>query len=139
MLLFLMVFSPPAGVRARAWLARDALALFNPVAVGAALQCEDDWTNLAAEAWRDLDHPVGPESPAVAKALAPARDHLKRSLRRLAKAKGVDTGLFEEPPAAVDAGVSAYCPRCHELFRSVDGECADCPGVARVPMSAGTR
>lgn len=134
--LMLMVLSPPAASRARAWLARDALAGFHPLAVAAALLPQDDFRAFAGEVWRDLVHPLGPDDPEAAADLTAARARLMTAHRRLLVAQGVEPDSLDGPPEVLEPSVRAYCPRCHETFLDPDGDCSDCPGVPRRAVAA---
>ena len=134
-IMVLMLASPPAAARAQAWLARDVLARFHPLAVAAVLAPREDLQRLAEDAWRDLSYPLGPEDPAAVDDLTAVRSDLKDALRRLARVKELDVDAFERTPDP-EPSVEAYCPRCLEVYRTVDGECSDCPGVAKRPLAA---
>ena len=139
MAMTMMVLSPPAAIRAYGWLARDVLASFHPLAVGAALLPDDEFKRLCEVAWRDLSFPLGPEDPEAFDDLEGHRQGLKDALRRAASNRDVDVEAFEGPPSFSEEGAEAYCPRCLEVFRSAEGECPDCPGVARKPWPAPPR
>jgi hypothetical protein len=134
--LLLMVLSPPAASRSRAWLARDALAGFHPLAVAAALLSQDDLRAYAAEVWRDLHHPLGPDDPEAGPDLAAARARLAAAHRRVLASHGIDADTLDGPPAELEPSVRAYCPRCHEVFLEPAGPCSDCPGVAKRAVTA---
>ncbi len=133
--LVLLIASPPAAIRAHAWLARDAFAHFNPVAVAQVLTPRAAWSALAGQAWRDLRWPVGAADAEPTAALAESRARHRAELGQLVQAATFAIEDFERPPAEVPSGFEAYCPRCLEMFRSSDGDCSECPGVARRPVA----
>ena len=47
---------------------------------------------------------------------------------------GINPDELLQPPAALDETCHAYCPRCETQFTALDGVCADCGGVALLPV-----
>lgn len=129
--LMLLVLSPPAASRARAWLARDALCGFHPLAVGAALLGDEAFVALAGPGWRDLHHPLGPDGPEAAEDLAEARARLVAAQARVLSKRGVDPQVLEAASAEREAEAQAHCPRCLAVYREPEGDCSDCPGVQK--------
>ena len=138
MTLLLMVASPPAAVRAHAWLAKDALARFHPLAVGAVLLSKEALHTFMGVTWRDLESPLGPVDETVAVALAEGRARHRAATQRIATQIDLDVEALTQPPNPDDASVEGFCPRCHEVYRLSEGPCSDCPGVAlrRLPTAA---
>lgn len=124
--LVMMVFSFPAAAHARAWLARDALAEFHPLAVAAVVLDEAAFAVFAGAVWRDARHPLQVPEPAR-EAVRAMRERLRAAVEALLVARGLDPAALERPPAERNA--SAYCPRCLAAYTAPSGACEDCPGV----------
>lgn len=135
MKLLLVVLSFPAAARARAWVARDALALYHPVVVAEALLDREAFERWVAPRWRDLRFPVGPDPDDARTEIAAARAALIAAYRRVFAAIELDPQTLE----ALPTGAVATCPRCRAELTRAEGDCPDCPGVKLVPGSAATR
>ncbi len=124
--LLLLALSPGGAARARSMVARDLLIGFHPLAVARALLSASGFEAVAGPMWRDLRNPLGGPGPPE---LEDARLALLDAHRRLLGEAGVNVSQLEAPPER--EGSLAYCPRCHAQYERADGDCEDCPGVAR--------
>jgi hypothetical protein len=104
------VLSPLTLMRARFTVSLSAARDLHPVA-GAAVLCDDAEFLRVARMWH-YD----------SAALRPAIERIVRE-RDLAAA-------FAAAPAAPEAGVARFCPRCHGTYRAAAAQCVDCDGVA---------
>ena len=58
---------------------------------------------------------------------------LRSKIERLARDRGLADRL-DAPPESYEAGVSHYCPRCHNTYRAAARECTDCSDVSLRPL-----
>lgn len=128
--LALLVLSFPAAARARGWLGRDLFAGFHPLAVGQVLLPREQFEKYASEQWRALLHPLSME-PGRREGLAAIRAELLAAYAELLRSAGLDPTAIDLPPPHLDARARAYCPRCHGEYLDAEGDCSECPGVAR--------
>ena len=135
MKLLLVVLSLPAAARARAWVARDALAMFHPVVVAEALLERAAFERWVAPRWRDLRFPVGPDPDDARAEIEAARAALLAAYRRVFAAIELDPQTLEVLPREA----VAYCPRCHAELTRLEGDCPDCPGVKLVSAATSAR
>ncbi len=134
---FALIFlSPPAAVRARAFLARDLLAGFHPMAVAKVLLSQEKYRSFFAEAYRDLGFPMGPEpeTEGAQKLLQQQRESLQRQCRKLSENVQQEEALAAPEPE--EELSKAYCPRCHTQYRKEEGTCEDCQDVHLVLFKA---
>lgn len=129
--LVLLVLSFPAAARARAWLGRDVLAGFAPLAVASVLLPREAFVELAAYAWRHEANPTTAERAAIAAGDAAAREREQSARRELLAKAGVGIEELSKPPARTSPSARAHCPRCHAEYVDAVGPCPDCPGVDR--------
>ena len=83
---------------------------------------EKDFHALMVRTWREARYRKrweAPDEPLPIEAIA---------LQRFFKREKIDGAFLEAAPAR-DGSSEGYCPRCHTLFQSSAGECADCEGV----------
>ena len=103
------VLSPVSLMRAPQTVGTEAIKTLHPVTAGALLLDDAEFVRVG-RLWH-FDVP-----------------HLRPVIERLARRREVFDRL-SAPPARWDAGLSRYCPRCHETYTSRAECCADCPGV----------
>jgi hypothetical protein len=127
----MIVLSFPAAARARAWLARDLLATFDPLAVAHVVLEREDFEAYASATWRALAHPLGSDPEEARAELSAARTELVAAHTEFFRSVGLDPAQLEAPPKRRDEQASAYCPRCHAEYVDGEGECQECPGVGR--------
>lgn len=137
MKMFMLVFSFPAAARAQAWLARDALADYHPLAVASVLLSGPRLETVARSFWLSLQHPLGTAPEGAAADLSAARGHLSEAYRRILTEVGIDPAELERPPAPSNASARSYCPRCLEEYVEPSGPCPDCQSVERRSFGAG--
>ncbi|MFO0728446.1 MAG: hypothetical protein U1E65_32015 [Myxococcota bacterium] len=127
MKMLLLCLSFPAAARARAWLGRDALAAFDPLAVASVLLEKPALEAFAAPLWRRLEHPLTTELEPAAE-----RERLRKAYRRLLGEFGIKTTDLLAPPTPSGPEAKSYCPRCRAEYAEPSGACPECPGVERV-------
>lgn len=136
MKMFMLIFSFPAAARAQAWLARDALAGFHPLAVASLLLSGPRLEAVARSHWLSLQHPLGAAPEGAAADLSATRARLAEAYRKVLREAGVDVAQLERAPAPSNASARSYCPRCLEEYVEPSGACPDCPGVERRSFAA---
>lgn len=122
----ILVF-PPAGVFAADFVAGSLFEGVHPLCGALAVMDADVAASHAGALWRQWQHPVAgqtaipspPEQAACAEVL---------------EACGVPVAGLDQPPRREGAASRAYCPRCLAQFTVTEGDCPDCPGVARRPF-----
>jgi len=134
MKMFMLVLSFPAAARAKAWLARDALANYHPLAVASVLLTGPRLVAAAKAAWLSLKHPLGLIPEGAEPDLRAARERLSRVYQKLLREVGIDPAELERPPTPGNATARSYCPRCLEEYVEVSGACPDCRSVERRPF-----
>jgi hypothetical protein len=127
---------PQHAVRVPQVLAKEWLIKFHPLAIAAATESAEPLREFAGRVWRDVVFPLPAESMDP-QALDAAREFHERFLRpaleALLEREGLDVASLLAPPAS-DLPSPAYCPRCHATFAVVDSCCADCGGLAVMPV-----
>lgn len=136
MKIFMLVLSFPAAARAKAWLARDALANYHPLAVASVLLSGPRLVAMAQAGWLSLKHPLGPIPEGAEPDLRAARERLSRAYQKLLREVGIDPADLERPPTPSNATARSYCPRCLEEYVEDSGACPDCQSVERRPFAA---
>jgi hypothetical protein len=107
--------SPLSLIRSPLVASVRAIADAHPVAAAAAL-CDDDEFLRIARLWH---YDAEPDRAAI---------------DQLAKSRGLLNNLHA-PPAAPDAGATAFCPRCHATYLPQRSECRDCDDVLLLPLA----
>lgn len=129
---FLLACSPPSAMRAVDALSRDLLCEFHPLAVAAVLLPRAEFETVLETALRDALHPLPAvreaQDPAVRAAADSWRERLLRALEGFARAQGLATTPWREPPPRLDPDCRAYCPRCTRQFTVPGGVCERCQG-----------
>ncbi|MCR9142062.1 MAG: hypothetical protein NXI24_07405 [bacterium] len=140
-----MALSPPLLIRSVDLLGRDLFVGFHPLMIGRLLLAFEAYSALAAQALRDLRHPIPPRprhsasdlDPDESKAAAAQKTadrYRKNALLPEVESFIIASGLKLEsllapPDPREDDTARSYCPRCVALYTIPDGRCADC-GVA---------
>ncbi len=135
-----MLLCPPLAIRANDLLTSQLLAAYHPLAVASLLCAPEDFRRFAKSVLLDLRHPLAME-PMDDRASATEQWYRNR-LRKLAEEFVVERGLnvtdLLRPPTRREVSSGSYCPRCEIEYTVLDGECADCAGVALHPFDART-
>lgn len=128
-----MLLFPPAAARYAELLSRDLMAGLHPLAVAAALD-RDLLDELARRTLRESRRGASEshENDAEAWYRRAFEARVSSALERY----GLDPRALDEPPPP-EAGAVAYCPRCLAQYRSQARDCADCEGIALVPLGTG--
>jgi len=128
-----LIPSPPMGPRALDNICLNALEGFHPLAVAKVLMPGEGFLK---EAKRSLLHARHPIQLGETETKSATREQLEASsyAEQLADwliAQAVDINLLVQPNFSGDAGVTHFCPRCHEEYCSPGPapECADCTGI----------
>jgi hypothetical protein len=128
----IVLLSPVSAIRAHDLLSRPLLETFHPLAVIRALGDDATFRAAAERTLRDLRY--GPE-PAHAIGAAP-RGTLLAVLEEFLRGERIDPATLLRPPATVEPGCAAYCPRCLAQFTSAGGGCPDCGAPRTVAFGA---
>jgi hypothetical protein len=136
--LMTIILFPPAAIRAGDVLFRDLFAASHPLAVCRALCTNDAFRNFAARTLREAMFPM----PAASLAEDPERtaceqwfrEKLTAAIRGFITEAGLAPGDLLAPPAKQSLQCVSYCPRCCQQFTVQAGSCADCGGLALVPL-----
>ena len=127
-----MVLCPPVAIRSPDFLTRNLLSEYSPVVV-ARLLAHDGADEFVRAFIRDLRHPLKHEiSDEIAADIVSwaGAEQLRHCLEYVQ-----DTSQVLLDSTQPEGDSVSYCPRCGSQFVVTDGECPDCPGVARVTFS----
>ncbi|MEI6969982.1 MAG: hypothetical protein WCL44_00570 [bacterium] len=131
-----MILCPPVAIRACDLVSLEAMQDFHPV-LTARMLLGDESHGFCCPVVRDLQHPLRwDRSDAQTLEVASwfARAELAAITGFLETGCARASGECRQQP--VWDGVSTgYCPRCLCQFNTAAGECPDCPGVQRRPVS----
>ena len=130
MKVILLAVSLPAAARAKAFVARDLLIGFHPLAIARILLPEAAFRDFAGLVWRDLTFSLSLDVD-----LTIERGVVRDAHAQLLKDSGLTPEALEAAPESDGASIG-YCPRCHALYASLEGECEDCPGQDRVAFAS---
>ena len=126
-----LILCPPGAIRAIDLLTTNIISTFDPMVI-AQTRPRKQLTNFIEWYMRDLYFPLKPPALGTkAKGIVEwYSEEIKNGATEYLKKHDPD-GLREifAPPHR-DQNSFSYCPRCHTQFNIVDGDCADCPGVA---------
>lgn len=124
-----LLFSPLGAMRVPAFLLRNSLAGFHPLAVAAALMPAHEARQVASQILRQLRFaPLESEDPNQRSDTA--RDQwITVVWEWAAKEFGNPESLLGPPEKRYPDSIS-YCPRCQQEYVLSTGECSDCPGIA---------
>jgi hypothetical protein len=133
-----ILLAPTTAMRAHDALSRPLMEGFHPLAIASVLLPEKDFRDFARRVLLDLRQPALPPCPndnqAARETELQARSALRSAAEEFLKKAGVGPGDLCGPPAPADESCRAYCPRCDAQFITVEGKCADCGGLDRVPF-----
>jgi hypothetical protein len=119
--------APLGAIRAADALSRDLLAEFHPVAVAKAVCTPEAHLDLARRALLELRFgPSAGDRSAGHATLRALENHLREA--------GINPERLLEPPTPSDPNCRSYCPRCRNQYVVSEGGCADCAGVALLPL-----
>jgi hypothetical protein len=116
--LAVMLLSPPGAIRAADRFTRRACEGMRTVRIARTMASEEEFCRWARLVYFDPTIDNEPLKDEIAKTVAGGELHR----------------LFSDPPAA-DAGMTGFCPRCHQQYLRRDGDCADCIDVPIRPLA----
>ncbi len=124
----IMALSPLAALRARDVVAREALALFHPLAAARALLDEARFAAFARKALAEARFPLRAAEPRPTEESWRAlfADEIERFLRH----EGFDPDALLAPPPREGPESLAYCERCRAQYTLREGTCHACGGRA---------
>lgn len=122
-----MAASPLAALRARDVVARDALALFHPLAAARALLDAERFEAFARKALAEARFPVPTTVPPTEESW---RVLLAEEIERFLKHEGLDPLALLAPPRREGPQSLAYCERCRSQYTLREGTCHACGGRA---------
>jgi len=126
--------SPLAAMRSWDLVQKDALSGCDAAAVAASLPGFRDWDSFAATRWRRMRFPAG--DVAEVPVGATGSGEALTILERIARDRGIDPGLWEQPPVPDDPAHTRYCPRCRIQYTGRAPSCRDCGGRPLRPIRA---
>jgi len=129
-----IALAPTSAMRAHDALSRPLLATFHPLAQAGALLGDRELRQFARRVVLDLRHPAGPPCPNETPSALATEQFFRQTMLTVAEAclsqRAVNVEELCQAPVPADESSRAYCPRCEAQFTSVDGQCADCGGLA---------
>lgn len=135
-----VALAPMTTMRAHDLLTRPCCETFHPLAVAKVFLGAKEFDAFARRVLLDLRHPPLPISPGGSAEIETTEAHGRAALRaeveRMLRRAGSDLEKLCAAPAPTDEACCAYCPRCEAQFTSASAECADCGGLAVVPLPA---
>jgi hypothetical protein len=133
-----IALAPTSAMRAHDALSRPLLEVFHPLAVAGVLLNDREFRGFARRILLDLRHPAWPQCPNESPAAQATEQYFRQTLLTAAEEFLVRRGLKPEElcraPVPGDNTSRAYCPRCEAQFTNLDGQCADCGGLALVAL-----
>lgn len=123
-----MAASPLGALRARDVVARDALALFHPLAAARTLLDAPRFEELARKALAEARFPVPAAAPRAGE--EGWRALLGEEIERFLRHEGLDPQALLAPPPREGPESLAYCERCRSQYTLREGTCHACGGRA---------
>ncbi len=135
----LVLLAPATTMRALDLLSRPLLERFHPLAIARVFCPEPEFGDFARAAWREVCHPALPVCPAGEPRAAEVemyfRGALKSGIEKLLRQSALAPETLAAPPAPADETCRWYCPHCLAQFTAGPGACADCGGLALLPLN----
>jgi len=137
-----IALAPTSAMRAHDALSRPLLETFHPLAAAKVLLSDAAFKEFARRILIDLRHPqlpLGPNEPPTAQTTETSfRQTALTATEQFLTQHGLKPSELCRPPERSEVSSLAYCPRCEAQFTSVDGQCADCGGLALVAFENGS-
>jgi hypothetical protein len=123
----MLSLSPLAALRARDAVARDALALFHPLAAARALLDDVKFEALARRTLAETRFPVPAPRPAAEEAW---RALVAGEMERFLRHEKLDPEALLAPPPREGPECLSWCERCRSQYTMREGTCHACGGRA---------
>jgi hypothetical protein len=125
-----MVPLPVAAIRGPAFLLRNLLAEFHPLAIARVFCKEERFLELARGLVRDAEFPIVPVCPTQDAGQVETeryfRERLRAAVGEFLAGEGFVMETLAGPPSREGEDHVAYCPRCHCQFIIAEGMCETC-------------
>ena len=122
---------PPMGLRVTDIISRDILSRYNPLTVASILSNEKHFASFARKLILDLRYPIC-DAPLRGVPVAVEewfRAAIDKHCVAFLRSNGWSDERLLTVPAANNASVRSYCPRCWTQYTFTHGACSECNGV----------